>query len=154
MELVRRGRQNVFWSIITIGSRLLTSFFIFFILARRLSVEEFGAFTFAYTMAMLVALLSDLGLDQLIIRDGAARNSHLPYLLSHALVARSLACVVSLVGLALYLSLTDVTRGIVVASFVLSAAMSIGLIAQTLHSGFQSQQRFRSETNARVVEDL
>ena len=54
-------KSNFLFSSLSISSRLLTGFFLIFFLARLLSVEDFGVFTYSLVFANILVLIVEYG---------------------------------------------------------------------------------------------
>tara|TARA_Y100001968_G_scaffold330048_1_gene380846 strand:+ start:10646 stop:11926 length:1281 start_codon:yes stop_codon:yes gene_type:complete len=62
-------KNNIKYSTITTISRLVSGFFLIFILARFLSLEDFGNFTYSLVLANLLVLIIDYGYNLKLSKD-------------------------------------------------------------------------------------
>lgn len=64
-------KSNFVFSFLSIFSRLLTGFFLIFFLARLLSVEDFGVFTYSLVFANILVLIVEYGYNLKLSKDTA-----------------------------------------------------------------------------------
>ena len=64
-------KSNFIFSSLSISSRLLTGFFLIFFLARLLSVEDFGVFTYSLVFANILVLIVEYGYNLKLSKDTA-----------------------------------------------------------------------------------
>jgi O-antigen/teichoic acid export membrane protein len=65
-------KKNFVFTGVSVASRLLTSLFLFVLLARLWGPEEFGAFSFLFSLTTILALIVDFGFQGFLLREVAA----------------------------------------------------------------------------------
>jgi hypothetical protein len=90
MALLFRFRRNFLLKVLTDVITKGLMFLFALLVARGLRSEGFGAFSSAQSVAAIVAILSDLGLNTLVTREIAARRGHAPSLVGNLLALKIL----------------------------------------------------------------
>ena len=62
-------KKNFLYTAISIGSRLVTGIFLFIFLARIWGPEDFGLFTFLFSLFTILALIVDFGFSNYLLRE-------------------------------------------------------------------------------------
>lgn len=108
-------KKNFAFTAISIGSRLLTSFFLFVVFARAWGPAEFGSFSFVFSVAALLVLIVEFGFQGYMLRELGARPEDKVFLIRDSFWAKA-----ALVPLLLLLSIIVVQ--------LLGAAAPLGLV--------------------------
>ena len=96
---------NIFYSLITTLSRLVSGFILLFVLSRYLSLEDFGLFTFSLVVSSLLVLLVEYGYNIKLSKDTAHNSSKISELTTNSLIVKfSLISVVLFILFILYLT--------------------------------------------------
>jgi O-antigen/teichoic acid export membrane protein len=96
---------NIFYSLITTLSRLVSGFILLFVLSRYLSLEDFGLFTFSLVVSSLLVLLVEYGYNIKLSKDTAHNSSKISELTTNSLIVKfSLISVVLFILFILYLN--------------------------------------------------
>ncbi|MBD1390551.1 oligosaccharide flippase family protein [Neiella sp. HB171785] len=100
MSLKRKSAAAVLWNVLTSGFGQFFSFVVFILLARLMSVEEFGLVGFAFLIVEFVSIFLSIGVSQNLIRrdewtDEFASTYHSIILLVAAGIALLLAAAVA-----------------------------------------------------------
>lgn len=93
MNIVRKVFQNTIWlSAAQFASRGF-GFLIVMILTRYLGAEEFGRYSFVYAFCGFFGILTDIGIDTIIIREGSKDLKRAEKLVGNGLVIKALFAV-------------------------------------------------------------
>jgi len=90
-------KKNVFFSILTNISRLLTNLIIFFFLARILTVEDFGIFSYAQTFSIIVVLFVDFGYSLKLPKDTAESRENISHIHGESMYIRTVLAIIVIV---------------------------------------------------------
>lgn len=88
---LRRYGNNLFWLFSEKAVRFLAGFSIGIYVARQLGPEQYGALSYAISLATIFGALSSLGLDSLVVRELVKKPEQRNQLLGSALFLRLLA---------------------------------------------------------------
>ena len=132
------------------GARLCYAV-LFIIAARMLGQDDWGLFTYAGSVAALAVVGVDLGLNTLIIRDGARDPEKLPLYAGNILIIKSVLVVMVLGLLLLFCRLQghDAVTSILVMAMALN--MSIGGIKEFAISGLNALECMDKEAIAKIA---
>tara|TARA_R110002167_G_scaffold206691_18_gene410797 strand:- start:3119 stop:4531 length:1413 start_codon:yes stop_codon:yes gene_type:complete len=61
--------KNIFWSALTSALQLYTGSVIFIVLAKLMSVEDFGILSFGFSLSALVVIVADFGFSLMLLKD-------------------------------------------------------------------------------------
>ena len=78
-------KSNIFFSTITTMSRLISGFFLIFILARLLTLSDFGILTYSLVFANLLVLIIEYGYNLKLSKDTAKNLNDISILTSTAI---------------------------------------------------------------------
>ncbi len=87
--------RNIFWSTLTSILQLYTGSVVFIVLAKLMSVEDFGILSFGFSLSALAVIVADFGFSLMIIKEYPEQeNSHKNYISNSLLakVALSIVC--------------------------------------------------------------
>ncbi len=94
--------KNIGWSALTSFLQVYTGSAVFIILAKLMSVNDFGLLSFGYALSAIVAVVADFGFSLMIIKDYPAENNRPSYLFNST-VAKGFIGVLSVVVFGVYL---------------------------------------------------
>jgi O-antigen/teichoic acid export membrane protein len=128
-----------------VASRLLTSLFLFVLLARLWGPEEFGLFSFIFSVATMVALLVDFGFQGYLLREIGAHSDRAGILVSEALSTKLV-----LLGLSFFIVFISLlcfrsSPGVWIALPLLLAAFSVSF-SEFFISPLRALGRYELET--------
>ena len=83
--------RNIFWSLLTSLLQLYTGSIVFIVLAKLMSVENFGILSFGFSLSALVVIAADFGFSLMIMKDYPQENSKKRYLFNSLLAKMTLA---------------------------------------------------------------
>jgi O-antigen/teichoic acid export membrane protein len=75
-------KRNFAFTAMSVGSRLLVGLLLFLLLARLWGPEQFGLFSFAFSLSALLVLVVDFGFSLYLLREVAATPERAPQLVS------------------------------------------------------------------------
>ena len=81
-------KSNIFYSTITTISRLISGFFLIFILARILTLSDFGILTYSLVFASLLVLIIEYGYSFKLSKDTAKNPSDISILTGTAIIVK------------------------------------------------------------------
>lgn len=150
----RRVARNTGWQLAGEMVGRLSAFALFAVLAREVSLEGFGDFTFAISLAILLTLLGGLSTDHIVTRAVAHDESAQDSILSQAItlklwggsVALALAVVIATLGE------FDGTTSLVIV--LIAMAASLDLFADTVFAVFQGRNDFAPQAIGRTLQGV
>ncbi|MDY6894127.1 MAG: flippase [Thermotogota bacterium] len=123
MNTVKRVARNT--SIVMGGDIIfrLISLFVMIYLARYLGVTDYGKYSFVFAYLAFFNIITDLGLQRILVREMARDESIAPKLIGNAYIIRGILAVIAVVSSVIIISLAsypaDTTTYIHIASFTL-----------------------------------
>ena len=87
--------KNLFWSLLTSMLQLYTGSVVFIVLAKLMTVEDFGILSFGFSLSALAVIVGDFGFSLMIIKDYPKQGDYLGRYLSNSLLSK---LVLSLLG--------------------------------------------------------
>ena len=87
--------RNIFWSTLTSVLQLYTGSVVFIVLAKLMSVEDFGILSFGFSLSALAVIVADFGFSLMIIKDYPEHEKAHKQYISNSLSAKtvlSIAC--------------------------------------------------------------
>lgn len=91
----------------TLGARVGSNFICFILLARCLSIEDFGNLFFLFTVANLSAIFVELGLQNKLSKDFSNRSENEQNILLTAVIIKTLFLAISICSIYFYLSIVE-----------------------------------------------
>lgn len=125
-------KKNLIYSLITTLSRLVSGFVLLFVLARYLSLEDFGLFTFSLVVSSLLVLVVEYGYNIKLSKDTAHFSDKISELTTNSIVVKlSLISVVMFVLFILYMNGIYETK-----EFTIIAIMTVATIVNSFANHF------------------
>lgn len=90
--------RNFLFTAVSVGSRLLVSAFLFFLLARVWGPEQFGTFSFVFSVCALLMLTVDFGFSLFLLREISADSARAPELIAQGLQVKLMLTALMLVA--------------------------------------------------------
>lgn len=151
MSPLRRVLRN---TAIQVGGEALSkvaSLAFYVVLARELGTAGFGTFTYSLSLGLMLMSVAGLGIDDLIVRDGARDRSREPRLLVDALTAKAVTGGLALllaVAIAIFVDTPGEAGG--AAIVLLALAALVEQIVSSVGSVLEGRERFAA-VNVAVV---
>jgi len=146
-------RKFLLFSSITTISRMLTGIFIVFILARILSLKDFGIYMYGVVVANIITMLVEYGYNTLLVKELAQRKDVHNYVIFTTLIKISIF-IFSIIILFLYLKLNNFTiREIYVILFITFAVVLNSFIVHFMIP-FKIIDRFDIESKFALINNL
>jgi len=142
--------KNIFWSSITSALQLYTGSIVFIVLAKLMSVQDFGILSFGFSLSALAVIVSDFGFSLMVIKDYPQREGGHGKYLSNSLLAKlvlSLICASFFLGY-LFIFYTDQWFTVGVLYIVFAIVSSFTVYLQAL---LKAQNRFHKYTESTVI---
>lgn len=152
---IKTAKNNIFWSFLTLISRILSGLLLSVIIARapEISTMQVGQIMFAISLAVVVSLLVDYGLDTYFIKEQGAGNLTFEDV-GGILGFRILLASIVVFFLGLWLFQTNLSIEEKQLSLLIGAGYIISVINRTYLAYFQSQHQFSIETRILLTGDL
>jgi len=151
----QRAKKNIFWSFISVLSKLLAGFAISILIARAPGVEvyEAGQILYAISLAVVISLFVDYGIDTYLIKEIAAKKiekNELSYISGFRVF---LGIIVFFLFYCILL-LTDFNFQEIALCLLIGAAYIVNVINRTYLAYFQSQHEFKKETSIAFISSV
>ena len=141
--------NNILWSTLTSVLQLYTGSIVFIVLAKLMSVNDFGILSFGFSLSAIVVIVADFGFSLMLIKDYPQQLARSSYLFN-SLIAKALIALGTIIIVGLYLLFfydADWLKvGAIYALFALVASFIIYLQAL-----LRVQNRFKRYTGSNIV---
>lgn len=94
--------KNIFWSTLTSVLQLYTGSVVFIVLAKLMSVEDFGILSFGFSLSAIVVIVADFGFSLMLMKDYPRQTDFTGYL-SKSVVAKIILAILSSIIFLVYL---------------------------------------------------
>lgn len=98
--------RNIFWSTLTSALQLYTGSVVFIVLAKLMSVEDFGILSFGFSLSALAVIVADFGFSLMVIKEYPEHESSHKKYISNSLLAKGALSIVCVVLFFTYISLS------------------------------------------------
>ncbi len=139
-------KKNIAYSSITAGLKLVSGFFLLIVIARIISVNEFGIFMYALTYSTLFGLFIDYGYQIRLLKDIPQDVENLSYIVSTALLSKLFIFLISLPFLVFFVLLTSLTSKELNLVTILLLGYVAGSFANTMLISYKCTNRFEVES--------
>jgi O-antigen/teichoic acid export membrane protein len=137
---------NTFFSFLTNAIRIGVTLTVFIVLARSLSVSDFGIFTFAFTVATIISYAADFGLSTLTVVEIAKNRTALAEYMGDLLIPKSAMCLGILLATGLVASWLNYPLEKRLAILLLTASVVVFSYVELVNSIFRGLERLHYET--------
>lgn len=142
--------RNIFWSTLTSALQLYTGSVVFIVLAKLMSVEDFGILSFGFSLSALAVIVADFGFSLMVIKEYPEHQSSHKKYISNSLLAKGALSIVCTVLFFTYISLSyDGDWYKVGAIYIFFAIITSFTIY--LQSVLKVQNRFHKYTESTIV---
>lgn len=144
---IKIALQNSAFSLFSLLFRMVGSSLILIIIARLpgISIAEFGQLTYAMTISALAILISQFGLNSLLIRDIAADPSRLPVYARSAFTLRLVFSIVGFALLLLYLHVITISDQGRLVCIIIAIAFYLDSFSIDMQALYQSKEKMHFE---------
>lgn len=132
----------------------IISFMIVIIVARYLQEINFGKYSFAFAYTSFFAIISDLGLDTLAIRDIARNKESAGKLFVNTSLIKFVLSIISFVLLVVIINLMNYPQDTILAVYILGIYALINSFNQLFRSVFRAFEKMRYEAIVRIIEKV
>lgn len=128
------------------------AFLLVITIARYLQDTEFGKYSFVFAFTSFFAIISDLGLSTLTIRD-VARNKELTgKYLGNISIFKLILSIIGFVILVIIINSLNYSSDVILATYIIGAYVIIDSFNRFLMSFFRAFEKMQYETLVRVIE--
>ncbi len=154
MNLTKAFARNAFFKGLgEIFIRLLSFAFIVLV-ARSLGSNEFGVLNFAYSFALLFAVVIDFGLNPLLVRDAAREPACLPQMFYNFLIVKTGLALVFTVTVLVGLSIVAPEPAMRLAAYWLAAFVMLNSFTEFCNTVFHARQQMQFEAAVMVSQKI
>ena len=142
--------RNIFWSTLTSVLQLYTGSVVFIVLAKLMSVEDFGILSFGFSLSALAVIAADFGFSLMVIKEYPEHEtSHKKYI-SNSLLAKASLSIICAILFFTYISLSYEGDWFKVGAIYIFFAI-ITSFTIYLQSVLKVQNRFHKYTESTIV---
>ena len=94
--------NNILWSTLTSVLQLYTGSIVFIVLAKLMSVNDFGILSFGFSLSAIVVIVADFGFSLMLIKDYPQQLARSSYLFN-SLIAKAFIALGTIIIVGLYL---------------------------------------------------
>ncbi len=152
MGIERRIAKNTLVLALADMINKLLSFVLLIYLARYLGAANFGIYSFAFSFVGLFVILSDAGLNLLLIRDVARDTSKLKKYLGNIIVIRTLLSIVTLILIFITINLLNYSPDIKVIVYIAGVSVILFSFVGTFRAVFQAFEKFEYDALITIME--
>jgi len=145
MNQIQKIAKNSIVLIIANVTSLLLFLVLSIFIARKLGALEFGKWSFAHAFAYMFAIITQFGLDMLIIRDVAANKNKLKDYFYNGLVIKTLLAVFSFALIVIIINLLDYPSDTRIVVYIIGAAIIFDSFSRYFCSVFRAFERMEFE---------
>lgn len=150
-----RTARNVTWLAAAEIFGKLATLLVIVAAARLLSRADFGTFSFAWSIGLLVAVIPAMGLDVVLISVGSREPASLPTLLATVLTVRAAVCVPAVVvGASIFGLAAPATPATLVGGLLLVAAPIVDTLGNAFRAVATALERQRASALALLLQRL
>lgn len=150
----KRLISNTWFSFLSNFIRLGTNLLVFIFLARVLRIEDFGAFTFAFTFAMLFSYLANFGLDRVVIIEISRNRTMINHYFSNIMVIKTFISLVTFFFAWLIINLMGYPQQTRFLVYILTISFIIFSYVSFLYSVFKGIEKLEYETIVTLLINL
>src|SRR5690606_17946565 len=96
--------RNMLWSSVISLLQIYTGSIVFIVLAKLMSVEDFGILSFGFSLASILVICADFGFSLMIMKDYPTVGKNPKVYLSNSLIIKSFISLIVIIGTSFYLS--------------------------------------------------
>jgi len=137
---------NTFFSFVTNAIRIGVNLVVFILLARSLSVSDFGIFTFAFTVATIISYAVDFGLSTLSVVEIAKSRTRISEYLGSLLIPKTVMALAILFTTGVIVLLLDYSFEKCLAVCLLTAAVVAFSYVELMNGIFRGMEKLQYET--------
>jgi len=145
MNQVQKIAKNSLLLTIANAASLLLLLVLSIFIARKLGALEFGKWSFAHAFAYMFAIITQFGIDLLIIRDVAANKDKLKDYFYNGLVIKAILAVFSFVLIIVIINLLGYPSDTKLVVYIIGAAIILDSFSRYFYSVFRAFERMEFE---------
>ena len=130
------------------------AFFVGILLARYLGPESMGLYAKAYAFVNIFSYFNELGLSQLMVREGSRDSTKLPLYYGNALLVKAVMVVIVFAVMMLCLAQTGFSWLQCELIIILGVGMALNNINQTVYNYYQTKQNMAAAAGYQFLEAL
>jgi len=142
--------RNIFWSTLTSILQLYTGSVVFIVLAKLMTVEEFGILSFGFSLSAMAVIVADFGFSLMVIKEYPEQESSNKSYISNSMLAKGALSVVCAFLFFAYLSLSYQGEWFKVGAVYIFFAIISSFIIY-LQALLKVQNRFHKYTESTIV---
>jgi len=142
--------KNVKFSLVTFISQILTGSIVFIILARVMSLFDFGLLSFGTTLGGLIAVLAEFGYSLMAQRDIPQNKFDLNEYVTNVVIQKLILSFISLIGGGLYLLLSYKDGNLIIGFIFLIYAIITSNVSYFL-AVFRAKNLFILESKSSII---
>lgn len=144
----KRLISNTWFSFLSNFVRLGTNLLIFIYLARVLRIEDFGAFTFSFTFAMLFSYLANFGLDRVVIIEISRNRGMINHYFKNVMGIKTFISLITFFLAWLIINIMGYPQQTRFLVYILTASFILFSYVNFLYSIFRGIEKLEYETIA------
>lgn len=142
--------KNIFWSLLTSLLQLYTGSAVFVVLAKLMSIEDFGILSFGFSLSALAIIVADYGFSLMVIKDYPEQGASPQKYISNSLLAKVFLAVISAILFLIYLIVFYEGQWRVIGALYIVFAMLAAFVIY-LQAVLKAQNRFHKFTESSIV---
>lgn len=143
--------KNTIWLFFSDGVLKVTMFVISILIARKLSVENYGIFSFALSFVLLFSVVADFGFNVLTIREIARKKSAAEKFISNILTLKIFTSLLTFTLIFVVLQFLNKNVETKVLVYILGGWLILRSVVQFFESVFRSFEKMQFEVISKFV---
>jgi O-antigen/teichoic acid export membrane protein len=154
MTGIRRLINNTGFSFLSSFFRIGTNFAVFILIARTVSIEDFGKFTFSLTFAVLFFYISNFGIARLTVLDISRNKNLIADHFGNVMVAKAFLSLITFILACILIKLMGYPPYTRVLVYLLTISVIINSYTAYLNALFRGIEKLKYETAVAFVNNL
>ena len=154
MSEAKKIKTNSLFSFLSVGSRVIANFVVFWVLARYYGPEVFGQFTFSLTLVTTFIFIADFGFDILLTVEIAKKKEKAVEIFQNLFSIKVVFTAISVVGMLLFILFFNVSQTSKILVLVLSVYLIFTTLTNFINALFKGFEKLEYETKVSFISNL
>ena len=143
-SLIKRASRNVFYKILAESTKVLPAL-LFIYVARKLGSEDFGRLSFAFSFTGMCILITDFGLNRLLVRNVSRQKELTEEYVANIYVLKILLSFMCVIAMGMFVLLTGYTGEMITLVMIFGGAMFFRSLLEVSCAVFNAHEQMDKE---------
>lgn len=154
MSEVKKIAKNSLWLITGEGISKIAIFFLVFILARKISVADFGKYNLAFSFVMIFSVMNDMGLNIFLFREVARNRDFLSKYLSNILVMRIILSVIFFATVSIFAAILKYSSELIKLIYLFAVWSSFTSLTYVFRTSFKAMEIMKWDALLNILDNF